>query len=71
MSKVVAVGIFLLSLTSWPVATLLSKLNILKNERAVLLGGLVYFGVVLFTTIFLFRRNFRKVDPLMYGELLI
>ncbi|CAG5132465.1 unnamed protein product [Candidula unifasciata] len=67
MSRVVAIGIFLLSLTSWPVAIVLNKLNILKSERAVLLAGALYIGVVLVATLFLFRRNFRKVDPFMYA----
>uniref|UniRef100_A0A0B7AHF0 EXPERA domain-containing protein n=1 Tax=Arion vulgaris TaxID=1028688 RepID=A0A0B7AHF0_9EUPU len=67
MTKAVAIGIFLLSLTSWPITIILSKLNILKSERTTILGGITYIGVVLVAIFLLFRRYFRKVDPLMYA----
>uniref|UniRef100_A0A2C9LI63 EXPERA domain-containing protein n=1 Tax=Biomphalaria glabrata TaxID=6526 RepID=A0A2C9LI63_BIOGL len=66
MTKLITIGVVILSLTSWPLLFALSQLSCMKNERNVFIAATSCILAAFVGTSLLFRRYYRNIDPVMY-----
>ncbi|CAG5132466.1 unnamed protein product [Candidula unifasciata] len=61
----VPIAVFLFSQTSWLVSFSLSRLGLLTDQFAVFVAGVICLVLLIGGPLLLFRRYFKRVDPLM------
>jgi hypothetical protein len=66
MSYTVPFAVFLFSQSSWLVSFSLTRLNLMKDQLSVFIAGVVCLALVTAGPFFIFRKYFKRVDPLMY-----